>query len=139
MPGRLSELAFVVGPELRAPEADRVGRGDEVVPEVGVAGLGERPVLTFELPGLMAPPRQAGELGKLLLGGERPTSPTSATIPAVNTCPMPGMVSSVVRGAAASSTPIARSRGLSPLRLRIVCSDELSTRLTGSMRFLPSR
>src|SRR5215207_9800560 len=55
--GRLSKLLLVVGTELlRTRESHRVGRLDHVVAQVSVAGLGERPTLSLELPRLMAPP-----------------------------------------------------------------------------------
>src|SRR5712691_3118398 len=65
--GRLLVLDGVVGTELRAVLAHRVGSLDQVVAQVAVPGLGELPVLALELPALVAPPGEAGELGELLL------------------------------------------------------------------------
>ena len=53
VPGRLGELLGVVGTELRAVVPHRVGRLDEVVAQVFVAGLGERSVVALELAGLV--------------------------------------------------------------------------------------
>src|SRR5215213_5572143 len=69
---RLAELLLVVGTELRATHPHRVGGLHHVVAQVGVAGLGERPLLPLELSGLMPPPGEAAELGQRLLALETP-------------------------------------------------------------------
>ncbi len=88
----LAELLLVVGTELlRTLQSYRVGRLDEVVAQVLIAGLGQRPLLPLELPGLVAPPGESpANLAKDSSLSKRLTSPTSAMIPAVKTGPNPG-------------------------------------------------
>lgn len=70
--GCLGELLSVVGTELRAVHPHRVGGLNHVVTEVGVATLGERPLFSLELSGLVAPPGEPAELRQGLLALEAP-------------------------------------------------------------------
>src|SRR5215211_7129142 len=72
---RLFELLVVVGTELWTRGSHGVGSLDHIVAQVGVAGLSERPLLSLELPGLMAPPGEAAELRQRLLALEAPDVP----------------------------------------------------------------
>src|SRR5215213_7425629 len=72
---RLFELLVVVGTELWTRGSHGVGSLDHIVAQVGVAGLSDRPLLSLELPGLMAPPGQPTELRQRLLALEAPDVP----------------------------------------------------------------
>src|SRR5205809_6744388 len=65
--GRLLVLDGVVGTEPRTALAHRVRPLDQVVAQVAGPRLGEGAVLGLELPALVAPPGEGGELGELLL------------------------------------------------------------------------
>lgn len=67
---RLAKLLVVVGTELRTREPNRVGGLDHMVAQIGVAGLAQRTLLSFELPRLVAPPGQSTELRQRFLALE---------------------------------------------------------------------
>ena len=88
----LGDRLGVIGPLAGLVLADTVGGSHAGVPEVGVAGLGQRAVLAGPRPGLGRRPRETRELGPLVIAPNKADPPISARSPAANTGSLPGTV-----------------------------------------------
>ncbi len=70
--GRLGQLSGLEVPVLGAVQAHTVGRLDQVVAQIGIAGLGEGRVLGLEGARLVRVPDQTGVLGQRRIVGKAP-------------------------------------------------------------------